>query len=199
MRIRFAASVLFAVLVAGCGSGGSMLTPSSSAAPSVAAPSSAETSAAPMPSLDPTPDRSAAPSSTATPGSGHVIHVNLYVPLAAKAKIGAACDAAALTATGPKSATIPGSRMEFLAVDRVNGTFEPIGAQPVPLAGSVAEAISDDPMYPAACQFSFDVSTTSDPDFYAFRVGSVYFPVPAIPRSQLEAAGWVTNIGVNPQ
>jgi hypothetical protein len=69
----------------------------------------------------------------------------------------------------------------------------------VPLTGTVAERLTDDPGYPASCLFAFDVPTTADPDRYVFSVGEVYFPIPLILRDQLEAAGWVANIGVNPQ
>jgi hypothetical protein len=134
---------------------------------------------------------------TTAPPSGHVIHVNLFVPLASDAAVGSACDAAALGATGPKAATIPGSRLQFLS--RVNETLATIGEEAVPLAGKVAEPIADDPDFPAACLFSFDVATTADAANYFFTLGSIYFPMPIIPRSQLEAAGWVANIGVNPQ
>jgi hypothetical protein len=138
----------------------------------------------------------------ASAGGGHVIHVNLAVPLASAATLGSACDAAALRATGPKAATIPGSRLQFFdfGFDRESGTPPPIGEQLVPQTGTVVKPISDDPSFPAACLFSFDVPTTADVNkAYTFALGSVYFPVPAILRADLEAAGWVANIGVNPQ
>ena len=138
-------------------------------------------------------------SATPLSGSGHVIHVNLFVPLASGAAFGSACDATALSATGPKAATIPGSRLRFLSLNRANRTSETIGDQPVPRTGTVAKPISDDPSFPTACLFSFDVPTAADVDGYAFALESIYFPMPIIPRAQLEAAGWVANIGVNPQ
>ena len=134
--------------------------------------------------------------------SGHVIRVNLAVPLASAATLGSACDAAALRATGPKAATITGSRLQFFdfGFDRESGTPPPIGEQKVPSTGTVVKPISDDPSFPAACLFSFDVPTTADVNkAYVFSIGSIYFPVPAILRADLEAAGWDANIGVNPQ
>jgi hypothetical protein len=159
---------------------------------------------------------SAMPAATAgaTPvGTGHVIHVNIAVPLASAATLGSACDATALRATGPKAATIPGSRVQLGDFDRMSEAFDrpdqstgtidtiaPLGEQIVPQTGIVVKAISDDPGFPAACVFSMDVPTTTDPNkAYVFTVGSIYFPVPLMLRSDLETAGWVANIGVNPQ
>ena len=151
--------------------------------------------------------------------SGHVIRVNLAVPLASAATLGSACDAAALRATGPKAATIPGSRLQFFDFDQAlkmadqvyepnetnnpsetNKPITPLGEQRVPSTGTVVKPISDDPSFPAACLFSFDVPTSADVNkAYLFSVGSIYFPLPAILRADLEAAGWDANIGVNPQ
>ena len=177
----------------------------------------------------------AAATATAAPasvGSGHVIHVNLAVPLASAAALGSACDAAALGATGPVAATIPGSRLQFFDFDQPLDMFDPadepnetppegssprdtltpekpnetrkpltpLGDQTVPATGTVVKPISNDPSFPAACLFSFDVPTSADvKKAYLFSLGSVYFPVPAMLRADLEAAAWVTNIGVNPQ
>jgi hypothetical protein len=152
-------------------------------------------------------------------GSGHVIHVNLAVPLASAAALGSTCDAAALRATGPIVATIPGSRLKLTdfdqALDMADQAYEPnatekptettkpltpLGEQTVPATGTVVKPISDDPGFPAACLLSFDVPTTADvKKAYLFSVGSIYFPLPAMLRADLEAAGWVANIGVNPQ
>ena len=50
------------------------------------------------------------------------------------------------------------------------------------------------------CRFTVDVPTTADvKTAYAASVGSVYFAIPLMKRDDLEAAGWVANIGVNPQ
>lgn len=182
-----------AVLLGGCASDATS-TPSS--AP-VASAGSSVAAATPEPS-------SMATAAPASPGSGHVIHVNLVVPLAATAELGSACDAAALRATGPTAATIPGSRLKFFDFDRAReadfATMAPLGEQPVPQTGTVVKPISDDPAFPAGCLFSFDVPTTADAGkAYMFSLGSVYFPIPAILRADLEAAGWDANIGVNPQ
>ena len=139
-------------------------------------------------------------SSPSTAAGGHVIRVNLVVPLASAAPLGSPCDAATLRATGPKAATIPGSRLQFLDFDRMDGSMTPLGDQRVPPTGAVAGPISDDPDFPTACIFSFDVPTTAGVDkAYVFSLASIYFPVPVIPRAELEAAGWVADIGVNPQ
>lgn len=205
-----------------------------SASPTATQPATSPTDAPSVAAAAPLPTTTEAPTSA---GSGHVIHVNLLVPLASAAGLGPACDAAALRATGPKAATIPGSRLwlaDFArASERVplqpaetppeapaetnatSATSEPIqtsqpiqtsepitplGEQPVPQTGTVVKPISDDPSFPAACRFSFDVPTTADPDSaYLFAVGSIYFPIPLMPRADLEAAGWVANIIVNPQ
>ncbi len=176
-------------------------------------------------------DAATATASPGSLGSGHVIHVNLAVPLASAAALGSTCDATALRATGPVAATIPGSRLSFFDFDQPLDMFDPadepnetppegsspratvvpeepnetkvpfipLGEQTVPETGTLVKPISDDPGFPAACLFSFDVSTTADvKKAYVFSVGSVYFPVPLILRSDLEAAGWVANIGVNP-
>ena len=148
-----------------------------------------------------------AATATAAPGSlgsGHVIHVNLAVPLASAAALGSTCDATALRATGPVAATIPGSRLSFFDFDQAReadfATMTPLGEQPVPQTGTVVQPISDDPNSSAGCLFSFDVPTTADVNkAYMFSLGSVYFPIPAILRADLEAAGWNANIGVNPQ
>ena len=59
---------------------------------------------------------------------------------------------------------------------------------------------TNDLTFPTACLFSFDVPTTADVDkAYLFALGSVYFPVPVIPRADLEAAGWYAKIVVNPE
>jgi hypothetical protein len=134
-----------------------------------------------------------------SPGAVRVVRVNLLVPLATADAAGSSCDAADLEVTGPKAAAIPGSTFEFLAIDREVGTVEPIGTQPIPMEGEVVDAISDDPSYPSACRFSFEVETSADPEVYGYRVADVYFPVPGFPRSMLEEAGWVADIGVNPQ
>jgi len=76
---------------------------------------------------------------------------------------------------------------------------ETIGEQLVPQSGKVAGPISSNTEFPTACLFSFDVVTTTDLDRYLFSVGKVYFPVPLITGRQLQAAGWVANIGVDPQ
>ena len=68
-----------------------------------------------------------------------------------------------------------------------------------PQTGVVAIPISTDANFPASCKFAFDVSMTATVDRYLFEVGSVYFPIPIIGRSQLETTGWIANIGVNPQ
>jgi hypothetical protein len=142
----------------------------------------------------------AEPTVIPTASAGHVIHVELYVPLTSDAPGGSPCDMAALRSTGPGAATIPGSHLQFLRwADRVNGKMEVIGEGLVPLGGTVAGAISDDPNFPTACLFTLDVPTTMDTDVYAYALGSIYFPVPAILRQDLEAAEWVARIGVNPQ
>ena len=75
-----------------------------------------------------------------------------------------------------------------------------MGEQTVPATGTVVQAISDDPGFPVACRFTFDVPTTADvKTAYAVSLGEVYFPIPVMRRDDLEAAGWVANIGVNPQ
>ena len=153
----------------------------------------------------PPSEAAATPVSTTTTapgsaGSGHVIHVNLAVPLASAPILGSTCDAAGLRATGTKAATIPGSRLKLFDFDRADEMITPLGDQPVPPTGTVAKPISDDPAFPAACIFSFDVPTTAAVEkAYVFALGSIYFPVPLIPRAELEAAGWIANIGVNPQ
>jgi hypothetical protein len=63
-------------------------------------------------------------------GSGHTIHVKLYVPLASKDALGTSCDAVALAPTGPISATIPGSTLTFLDM----AALAAIRAQETPLA-----------------------------------------------------------------
>jgi hypothetical protein len=155
-------------------------------------------------SAEPTPPfATATPATTSPSGIGHLIHVNLYVPLASDVSVGSACDAAALSATGPVAATIPGSHLQFFDFGRANDeriTRTQLGEQPVPQTGTVVKPISDDAHFPTACLFSFDVPTTADVDnAYVFALGSVYLPVPVILRADLEAAGWVANIGVNPQ
>jgi hypothetical protein len=180
---RLVTTLFVAALVAACTSGGGQTPGSQSASPALAAS-----------------------------GAGHVIHVNLFVPLASAATLGSACDAAALSATGPVAATIPGSRLQFFALplpaappapgsaNETLATITPIGEQPVPQTGTVVKPIYDEgSSFPTACLFSFDVATTAEVDYYAFDVGSVYFPIPIIPRADLEAAGWIASIGVNPQ
>jgi hypothetical protein len=176
---RLVTTLFVAALVAACTSGGGQSPGSQSASPTPAAS-----------------------------GAGHVIHVNLAVPLASAATLGSACDAAALSATGPVAATIPGSRLQFFALPlpaasgRANetpATITPIGEQPVPQTGTVVKPIHNESRFTTACLFSFDVPTTAEVDYYAFSVGSVYFPIPIIPRADLEAAGWIANIAVNPQ
>ena len=221
--------VVIALFVTACG-------PSTSPSVSVA-PSAAQLTAATTAAATP-PETPTATSAGTSGGSGHVVHVNLLVPLASAAALGSACDAAALRATGPKAAAIPGSRLMLydpaLAGRDVfqpaepaetpadtNGTsattepsptiqasapiqtsapITPLGEQPVPQTGTVVKPINDDPSFPAACRFSVDVPTTADPDKgYGFGVGSIYFPIPLMLRADVEAAGWVANIGVNPQ
>lgn len=142
------------------------------------------------------------PTASATPwsfptGIGHVIQVNLYVPVTVDAALDSACDAATLRATGPKAATIPGLPLRFLRLlESEPATAETIGEATIPSAGTVAQLAGDAERY---CVFTFDVKTTADTDPYVFSVGSIYFPMPIIPRDQLVAAGWVVDIGVNPQ
>jgi hypothetical protein len=187
-------------LLAGCAAGATPTsvpgTPVASADPSVAA-------GTPVVAATPVPT-AVATSAPASVGSGHVIHVRLFVPLASAADMGSACDAAALTATGPVAATIPGSRLQFFDFDQARetefATMTPLGEQPVPQTGTVVKPINDDPDFSAACLFSFDVPTTADVNkAYMFSLGSVWFPIPAFLRADLEAAGWDANIGVNPQ
>lgn len=136
-----------------------------------------------------------------------------------QAPLGSDCGAADLGATGPTAATIPGAPVELFDIDRVPqgdvaiGSEQPeqpdatinleqasVGKETVPDTGVVAKPMSDDLAFPTACVFSFDVATNADVGrAYLFSIGSVYFPVPAIMRADLEAASWVANIGVNPQ
>jgi hypothetical protein len=151
-------------------------------------------------SVSPAATQTAASPAITPAAGGHVIHMNLDVPLASAATLGSACGAADLRATGPKAATTPGSRLQLFDFNRANAAMTPLGDEPVPPTGLVAKPISDDPSFPTACRFSFDVPTTADVDkAYLFALGSISFPVPVIPRADLEAAGWVANIGVNPQ
>jgi hypothetical protein len=202
-----------------------------SASPSATSAAATPTSVPSVAAATPLPTATSARTSA---GSGHVIHVNVLVPLASAAALGSACDAAALRATGPKAAAIPGSRLVLYDIARAgrdvfppaeapatadtsataetsatnqpsepihtNEPTTPLGEQPVPQTGTVVKPISDDPSFPAACRFSFDVPTTADPDKgYVFGVGSIYFPIPLMLRADLETAGWVATIGVNPQ
>jgi len=167
-----------------------------------------------VPTITPAPSRPAVatPVATVAPpaASGHLIHVNLDVPMVASAPIGSTCAAAALDATGPVAATIPGSALQLLDFDRWDvpppdpgETRRPltvVGEQAVPAAGTVVQPISDDPGFPVACRFTFDVPTIADvKTAYAVSLGEVYFPMPLIRRDDLETTGWVVNIGVNPQ
>ena len=95
LRSCLGVCVAVMVLAAGC-SPGPAASPVSTFLPSV-------TSAPGTPTM-------ATPAATAASlaASGHLIHVNLDVPLAAAAPVGTTCDAAALDATGPVAATIPG-------------------------------------------------------------------------------------------
>lgn len=43
------------------------------------------------------------------------------------------------------------------------------------------------------------MKTAADSDRYFLSFGSIHFPVPIILREDLEAAGWIANVGVNPQ
>jgi hypothetical protein len=99
---------------------------------------------------------------------------------------------------GPAPATPsdPGTAAPLPTAGRTVAT---IGEQQVPQTGVVATPIGTDANFPASCKFSFDVAMTATVDRYLFGVGATYFPIPIIARSQLEATGWIANIGVNPQ
>ncbi len=190
--------LVLVLVIAGC-TAGTAPTPSSSRAASLPV-ASAE------PSVTATTTSPTAESSTAsaTLVGGHVIHVNVAVPLVTAADLGSSCDAAALRTTGPIVATIPGSTLRFFDFDRAREVgFEnvaPLGEHEVPSAGTVVKPLSDDPDFTAACQFSFDMPTIADAGrAYMFSLGTVYFPLPAILRADLEARGWEAYIGVNPQ
>lgn len=198
------AGVAVVLLLAGC---------ARSVSPTATQTATSPTSAPSVEAATPAPTATSAPTFV---GGGHVIHVNLAVPLASATALGSACDAATLRATGPKVATIPGSRLWLADFDQArmmadqphqtnaaSATREPIttlGEQWVPKTGTVVKPISDGSSFPAACLFSFDVPTTAVPDrAYLFAVGSIYFPIPLMLRADLEATDWVANIGVNPQ
>jgi hypothetical protein len=170
------------------------------AAPAVSLPPGVTMPPSPSPydkySSEPSSPAASATASFAT-GIGHVIQVNLYVPVASDAGLRSACDAATLRATGPKAAMIPGSTLRFSRIlDPTDATLDAIGEAPVPPTGTVMELPGSAERY---CVFTFDVTTTADTDPYFFSVGSIYFPMPIIPRDQLVDAGWVVDIGVNPQ
>jgi hypothetical protein len=196
---RFLVGFAVVGLLGACSSGS---TPTPSSAPTASAsPSVAAATPAPTALATPAP---------ASAGSGHVIHVNLVVPLTSAAPVGSTCNATALRETGPVAATIPGSPVQLFDFNRWDvpppapgATRQPlkvVGEQAVPAAGTVVEAIIDDPGFPAACRFTFDVPTTADvKTAYLVSIGRVYFPLPLMHRDALEAAGWIADIGVNPQ
>jgi hypothetical protein len=197
--------LLSALVATGCGTGASS---------PAATPPSPTTPVTPSAANRPSPTPVRTPASTAS--GGPVIHVNLAVPLATRASMGSDCGAADLSGTGPKVSTIPGAPFELFDFEQFRelADGEPatrlerasVGKQTVPDSGLVSEPISDDPDFPAACVFSFDVATSADVGLaYLFSIGplladdGIYFPVPALMRADVEAAGWVANIGVNPQ
>jgi len=68
-----------------------------------------------------------------------------------------------------------------------------VGTQTIPDLGVVAAPLGDDPNFPAACVFTFDVATSADVGLaYLFSIGSlfaddaVYIPVPAIAHGIVE-------------
>lgn len=137
--------------------------------------------------------------------SGAVIHVDLRVPIRSADSapaIGSACDVESLRATGPKAAMVPGADFMMADWDQLRLQSEAPGAMPtvavVPATGTVVER-SGDPDFPTDCSFTFDVPRDPDTQTWVFGVDSVYFPVPLIPRDQLEANNWTAIIGVNPQ
>lgn len=216
-RAASAIALLLVLLVAGCGAQASSpaADPQSTAGavtPGLDDQSLPAAVATPPP---PTPVPPLTPAASMSSRDGNVVHVNVAVPLARQAPQGSACGAADLRETGPKAATVPGAPFAFYDFERVRelGALDDatqleqtsVGHQTVPDAGVVAEPIADDPDFPAACVFSFDVVTGEVELAYMFAIGppltddSIYFPIPAILRTDLEAAGWVANIGVNPQ
>ena len=138
----------------------------------------------------------AATSSTASsPLGGAVIHVDLRVPIASAADLGGKCDSASFgahTAAGTPLSTIPGATFT-LAVLR----GPRLAAITVPASGTIVPRGGDDPLFRTDCSFTFDVPADSTSTAYVFAVGRIYFPVPIMPRDQLEATGWIATIGVN--
>ena len=140
-----------------------------------------------------------------TAAGGHVVSVNVNVPIASVPATGTRCGASDLEATGPIVTAIPGSRFALMRLDHVGDVAEGTTPRPletlveaiVPLSGTVGDATFPD--YPATCVFEFEVKTTAEVDLYGVSLGEVYLPIPVIPRDDLASHNWVVDIGVNPQ
>jgi hypothetical protein len=133
---------------------------------------------------------------TASPRPGTVMHVDIRVPIASSANVGARCGASSFgshTSAGTPLSSIPGAKF---TLGVLRGEVD-IAEKIVPTTGTIVARGGDDPVFRTDCSFRFDVPLESSVEAYVFSVGKIYFPVPIIPRAQIASTGWTATIGVN--
>jgi hypothetical protein len=146
------------------------------------------------PTSSPTASPTASP--TPSPRPGTVMHVDIRVPIASGANVGAPCDASSFgshTYAGTPLSSIPGAKFT-LGVLRGQ---QDLAEKTVPTTGTIVARGGDDPVFRTDCSLRFDVPLEPSVETYVFSIGKIYFPVPIIPRAQLADTGWTATIGVN--
>jgi hypothetical protein len=146
------------------------------------------------PTARPTASPTAIPTASAKPGT--VMHVDIRVPIASSANVGAPCDASSFgshTNAGTPLSSIPGAKF---TLGVLRGQAD-IAEKTVPTTGTIVTRGSDDPVFRTDCSFKFDIPLEASEETYVFSVGKIYFPVPIISRTELATTGWTATIGVN--
>jgi hypothetical protein len=146
------------------------------------------------PTASPSVSPTARPSASPRPGT--VMYVDIRVPIASSANVGAPCDASSFgshTYGGTPLSSIPGATFTLGALRGQQDLAE----KTVPMTGTIVARGGGDPVFRTDCSFRFDVPLEPSVETYVFSVGKIYFPVPIIPRAQLAATGWTATIGVN--
>jgi len=124
------------------------------------------------------------------------MHVDIRVPIASSANVGAPCDASSFgshTDAGTPLSSIPGAKFTLGVLRGQQGLAE----KTVPTSGTIVERGGDDPVFRTDCSFRFDIPLEPSVETYVFSVGKIYFPVPIVSRTELAATGWTATIGVN--
>jgi hypothetical protein len=142
------------------------------------------------------PTASPTASPTPSPRPGTLMHVDVRVPIASSANVGAPCDASSFgshTYGGTPLSSIPGATFTLGALRGQQDLAE----KTVPMTGTIVARGGDDPVFRTDCSFRFDVPLEASVETYVFSIGKIYFPVPIVSRTQLAAAGWTATIGLN--